>query len=597
MKVRGNLNGIRDTIIEQLDLLYEIEISKTNFASRELVNELSRLTETINKEISVYIDRFGNVIDVAVGDDKSVELQDMSRRRGVDRLSGIRCIHTHPNGDSRLSSVDVNALLSLRFDGMCAIGVEDGNCKSISIGYIEVIDGSLSEEIKMYTLKPSSIENQKLMEIVYDTENSIDLTNALYNLEEKPEKAILVGVKLQDDDFPEEESIDELEDLAKSAGAEVIHKIIQSKSKVDRAFYIGSGKAEELRLVAQSLNADLIIFDHELSPIQLKNLEMSIGIKVIDRTTLILDIFAQRAQSNEGKLQVELAQLKFRLPRLLGIGTMLSQQGGGIGSKGPGEKKLETDRRHIMRKIEQLQKEIKDNKKNREVQRKRRHQSGIPAISLVGYTNAGKSTLLNTLCDSDVLAEDKLFATLDPTTRKLEMDDGQNFLFTDTVGFVSKLPHYLVEAFKSTLEETIHADLLVHVIDVSNSAVEYQISTVLKVLEELGVKDTPIVTVLNKVDKLENKEIIDKLKDQYSDSIIISAKKNEGLDDLLKAVKDRLGINIKEIELTIPYDKAYMENKVREVAKVLSTEYKENNISLKIAIGEGEMYKIREFIS
>lgn len=596
MNVRGNTAGIRDSIIEKLENVYDMEISKTSFASIELIKTIAEITSKINREICIYIDRFGNIIDVAVGDDKTVALQDMSRRRGIDRLSGVRSVHTHPNGNTHLSAIDKRSLMALRFDGMCVVGVQDGNVTGLSIGFIEVLDGSLSNDTNEIQLKLDDIENPKIMDIVFDIEKSIKLTDALYDIEKEKERVILVGVKLPEDDFSEQESIDELKELAISAGAEVIDKIIQSKEKIDKAYYIGTGKAAELSLLAQASNATAIIFDNELSPIQLRNLEMITGIKILDRTTLILDIFAQRAKSNEGKLQVELAQLKFRLPRLLGLGASFSQQGGGIGSRGPGEKKLETDRRHIMRKITQLQKDIKEIKKNRDIQRKQREESGIPRIALVGYTNAGKSTLLNTLTDAGVLVENKLFATLDPTTRKVELEDGQTILVTDTVGFVNKLPHSLVDAFKSTLEETVHADLLVHVIDASNSSVEFQIETVEKVLHDLDAKNIPTLVVFNKIDKIQNDEKLKELKSKIGNYLEISALNKLGIEELLLEIQNKVGAKIKEVTLSIPYDKAHMESKIRNLGKVKSTDYEAECIKVKLLIDEKEIYRIKEYI-
>lgn len=596
MNVRGNTAGIRDSIIEKLENVYDMEISKTSFASIELIKTIAEITSKINREICIYIDRFGNIIDVAVGDDKTVALQDMSRRRGIDRLSGVRSVHTHPNGTTHLSAIDKRSLMALRFDGMCVVGVQDGNVTGLSIGFIEVLDGSLSNDTNEIQLKLDDIENPKIMDIVFDIEKSIKLTDALYDIEKEKERVILVGVKLPEDDFSEQESIDELKELAISAGAEVIDKIIQSKEKIDKAYYIGTGKAAELSLLAQASNATAIIFDNELSPIQLRNLEMITGIKILDRTTLILDIFAQRAKSNEGKLQVELAQLKFRLPRLLGLGASFSQQGGGIGSRGPGEKKLETDRRHIMRKITQLQKDIKEIKKNRDVQRKQREESGIPRIALVGYTNAGKSTLLNTLTDAGVLVENKLFATLDPTTRKVELEDGQTILVTDTVGFVNKLPHSLVDAFKSTLEETVHADLLVHVIDASNSSVEFQIETVEKVLHDLDAQNIPTLVVFNKIDKIQNDEKLNELKSKLGNYLEISALNKLGIEELLLEIQNKVGAKIKEVTLSIPYDKAHMESKIRNLGKVKSTDYEAEYIKVKLLIDEKEIYRIKEYI-
>ncbi|EQG22921.1 GTP-binding protein HflX [Clostridioides difficile DA00062] len=335
-------------------------------------------------------------------------------------------------------------------------------------------------------------------------------------MKEIQEKALLVGLNLttivkKNDDIDTNESMEELKELTKAAGAEVVGSLIQNKHSVDAAYYIGKGKVEEIRAYSDSLDATLVIFNDELSGAQIRNIENVVGRKVIDRTTLILDIFAQRALSKEGKLQVELAQLKYRLPRLYGMGGEMSRTGAGIGTRGPGEQKLEIDKRHILNKAADIRRELKEVKKNRETQRVKRLKSNIPIVALVGYTNAGKSTLLNELIkthkdyeqEKEVFVKDMLFATLDVTLRKALLPNKKEFLVVDTVGFVSKLPHDLVEAFKATLEEVQYADLILHVIDATNTSYELQKSTTEGVLKELGVNDKKHILVYNKVDKLE----------------------------------------------------------------------------------------------
>lgn len=352
-------------------------------------------------------------------------------------------------------------------------------------------------------------------------------------MKEIQEKALLVGLNLttivkKNDDIDTSESMEELKELTKAAGAEVVGSLIQNKHSVDAAYYIGKGKVEEIRAYSDSLDATLVIFNDELSGAQIRNIENVVGRKVIDRTTLILDIFAQRALSKEGKLQVELAQLKYRLPRLYGMGGEMSRTGAGIGTRGPGEQKLEIDKRHILNKAADIRRELKEVKKNRETQRVKRLKSNIPIVALVGYTNAGKSTLLNELIkthkdyeqEKEVFVKDMLFATLDVTLRKALLPNKKEFLVVDTVGFVSKLPHDLVEAFKATLEEVQYADLILHVIDATNTSYELQKSTTEGVLKELGVNDKKHILVYNKVDKLE----LDIYPKSQEDIVYISAK-------------------------------------------------------------------------
>lgn len=354
------------------------------------------------------------------------------------------------------------------------------------------------------------------------------------------EKAILVGVKFKNDLLPLSESMEELKRLVYSSGAETIATITQTKERPDNKYFIGSGKLKELQELLQGENADLVIFDHELTPAQSRNLEEELRIKIIDRTELILDIFSQHAHTAEGRLQVEMAQLNFMQSRLVGHGVLLSRLGGGIGTRGPGETKLETDRRIIRKRISLIKKEVEKLGKKREILRSRRKASDLKVAALVGYTNSGKSTLLNTLTNAGVLTQDKLFATLDPVTRRFYLD-GKNILLTDTVGFIQKLPHQLIDAFKSTLEETVEADLLLHVVDASSPYVEHQIEAVNRTLSELNVVATPMVYVFNKIDKEPDEYKLRELAAKYKPAVFISALKGKGLEELLKIASNRLG--------------------------------------------------------
>lgn len=391
------------------------------------------------------------------------------------------------------------------------------------------------------------------------------------------EKFILVGVETGKDRM--EESLTELEELLETAGGETVGRVIQNLESINKATYVGKGKVDEIRELAEELDADGIVCDDELSPAQLSNLKDELDIKVLDRTLVILGIFAAHAQTSEGKLQVELAQLKYRSSRLAGLGKNLSRLGGGIGTRGPGESKLESDRRAIRERVSQLRSEIEKVESSRETLRKHRMSDGIPVIAIVGYTNAGKSTFLNKITDAGILAEDKLFATLDPTTRSLKIPDGEEVLFTDTVGFISKLPHNLVDAFKSTLEEAKYADLILHVADASNPEVDEQMKVVYRTLEELKVTGKPVITFLNKQDKLEEERII---KDIKADAVVKgSAKTGEGIDELLSKITEILREGKVFIDTVLSYADTSKISVIRKKGQLLSEEYEGEGIKVK----------------
>ena len=398
---------------------------------------------------------------------------------------------------------------------------------------------------------------------------------------EKKERFILVGVSTCDGDDTVA-SLNELEELVATAGAEAIGTMIQSREQIHPGTYLGKGKLDELRDMIDELGADGIVCDDELSPAQMKKLEEILDTKILDRTMVILDIFAARARSSEGKLQVELAQLKYRAVRLTGMGTAMSRLGGGIGTRGPGEKRLEVDRRLIRERISVLKRELEDVKRHREVTRQRRSANPIPVISIVGYTNAGKSTLLNHLSGSQVLAEDKLFATLDPTTRELELGDGESVLMTDTVGFIRKLPHHLIEAFKSTLEEAKYADIILHVVDASNPQMEAQMEVVRDILNELKITGKPTVTVFNKMDNYPD-EIMPR--DAGADKVAyISALNGDGLDRLKKTLSDLLRSRRVYLEKVYPYTEAGKVQLIRRYGQLLDEQYTEDGIAVKAYI-------------
>lgn len=408
----------------------------------------------------------------------------------------------------------------------------------------------------------------------------------IYDTDEQTERVLLVGVALGDEGEAER-SLDELKELAKTAGAVAVGRVIQPREYFHPATYVGKGKLEEIKAMAQELSATGIICDDELSPAQFKNLEDALDIKIMDRTMVILDIFAARANTSEGKIQVETAQLKYRMTRLAGFGTSLSRLGGGIGTRGPGEKKIETDRRLIRDRISRLNAQLKDIESHRELQRRKRSDSSVPVAAIVGYTNAGKSTLLNRLTNAGVLSEDKLFATLDPTTRVLRLPNTDKVLLTDTVGFIRKLPHNLIEAFKSTLEEARYADIIIHVVDGAHPDMDRQIATVYETLEELDVGDKPVITLFNKSDLEGQTESARDMRAQVS--LKISAKTGEGIDKFLEELGKLLRENRIRIERCFSYAEAGKLQLIREFGTLVSEKYTENGIET-VAFVPKELY-------
>ncbi len=406
----------------------------------------------------------------------------------------------------------------------------------------------------------------------------------MYETAQKPEKVILVGVNEGGDEKEVRESLDELGELVKTAGAEPVAVLVQNREKIHPGTYIGKGKIEELRNAISLSQATGIVCDDELSPAQLKNLEQELETKVMDRTLIILDIFAGRAMTREGKIQVELAQLKYRASRLVGLRSSLSRLGGGIGTRGPGEKKLEIDRRLINDRISVLRREVEELKNHRSLAREKRSRNPIPVVAIVGYTNAGKSTLLNTLTDAGILAEDKLFATLDPTTRNYKLPGGQEVLLTDTVGFIRKLPHHLIDAFRSTLEEARYADLILHVVDSSSEQMEAHMDIVYETLKNLDVRDKQIITFFNKMDKLpENADRI--FKDLRADRTVCgSIKENQGLQELVDVLEKMISERSIYVEKVIPYAEAGKIQLIRQYGQLLGEEYTEGGIAIKAYI-------------
>ena len=409
---------------------------------------------------------------------------------------------------------------------------------------------------------------------------------ALYEMQEELEKVILVGVSTGDHDDTVQ-SLDELEDLVKTAGAVTVAKVIQNREAMHPGTYVGKGKIEEIKELIWELGATGVVCDDELSPAQMNNLTEMLETKVMDRTLVILDIFAGRASTSEGKIQVELAQLRYRQSQLTGAGKALSRLGGGIGTRGPGEKKLEIDRRLIRDRISQLNRELKDVKRHRELTREQRMRNKVPVVAIVGYTNAGKSTLLNTLTDADVLEEDQLFATLDPTTRNLKLPSGQEILLTDTVGFIRKLPHHLIEAFRSTLEEAKYADIILHVVDASNPQMDEQMFVVYETLQRLEVMNKSVITAFNKMDRVGENILV---RDFQADKIVqISAKTGENLNALFDAIEDILREDKIHIERVFPYAESSKVQLIRKYGELLVEEFREDGVHVEAYVPQ-EIY-------
>ena len=532
MDISGDLAGIRASQIQELKNLAEFVTERSELIHPEILEGLMRLTQLWNREIALYLSRPGALLAAAVGRHATVTLPPI---KGRSTGKHLRCIHTHPNGDFRLSPLDHSALLSLQLESMSSVGVRDGLLTGIQIAYRTGEDDSF-----IVNLSPKDWQ-------------SFDYSDSLSNLSKSPtktetasgkERAFLIA--LVDSDQDDNEDLVELRELARSAGVDVVGQLVQLRRYGQSRSYLGSGKLEDLVHRLQETEANVVICDDELSPTQLRTLETETGLKVLDRTGLILDIFAQRAHSREGKLQVELAQLKHLLPYLSGQGHSLSRLGGGVGSRGPGETKLELDRRRMRDRISQLEKELKLVLQQRDVQRRQRSKSGIPIIALVGYTNAGKTTFLKIAMEqagskSEIpIGENKLFATLDPIVRSIRIDSSLEILLSDTVGFIRKLPTQLLRAFLATLEEVQQADILLHVVDASHPQALQHAETVHDVLNQLGCTEKPMITLLNKVDKVLVEDDLLKLAQTLPHPIELSLVRGDSLKPVWKLLSSLL---------------------------------------------------------
>lgn len=538
------------------------------------------LSLRIGRELGIYLDRSGQVVKVTIGEAQTIDLPPVKEARRADGLCGVRCLHTHPSGAAALSAIDLSALRSMRFDLMAAIGLDENQKPSVGFAVLSGREKNTFTTTEYRAIGAERFSSIATRELVAKVESDIKSAGG-YELAEE-ETAILVGIE-QPAEWDIEESLAELERLADTAGAKTVGVVKQKRMKVDSAFCIGKGKVGEVAILLQETGASMVIFDNELSPSQQRNLEMAFGVKVIDRTALILDIFAQRARTFEGKLQVELAQMQYHLPRIMGQGLSLSRLGGGVGTRGPGETKLEVDRRTIRNKINDIKGQLEVVRRQRGVQRKQRQDKQVPSVALVGYTNAGKSTLLNALTDSDVYAQDQLFATLDTTTRSLKLPSGRSLVVTDTVGFIQKLPHTLVSAFRATLEEVVEADLLLHVVDGSSQQYEKQMIAVMEVLRELGAADKPQIVVFNKRDHITNEHRLEQMA-RWEHSVTVSALEPETLAELIARLERFLDEQSVEMRLLIPYEESgKMLNLLHENTTVKEMDYREDGIGVTVS--------------
>ena len=546
--VHGNIDGLKPSEIRQLNNLYRRRLSPRQIVSPELARNLCELSHATGRQVGVLVDRAGSMTHVIVGDSNALEIPELGRSRaGSRRFRGLRLLHTHVQGEP-LSNDDLTDLSLLRLDLVAAIQVGDAGLPG-TLEYATLLppekgpvgaDGSAPENLRPWRLEgPLRVHelNESFDELIAAIEGEFAQSWRAEDRSDDRPRTILVGIEERSDQGTTRR-MEELERLADTAGLQVIDTIIQRRARADPRTLVGKGKLEELLVRSMYLDADLLVFDRDLNPSQGRTISERTELKVIDRTQLILDIFAQHAHSRDGRLQVELAQLRYLLPRLSMMQKSLSRLTGGIGGRGPGETKLEVHNRRARDRIARLSKQLTELSGKRELRRAQRARRGVPVAAIVGYTNAGKSTLLNALTRSEVLAEDRLFATLDTTTRRLRFPSTREVVLTDTVGFIEHLPKELLQAFKATLEELDDANLLLHVVDAADPHLALHIAVVSEVIDELGLGDVPVQLVLNQVDRLTDEQLADVLREH--DGLAVSALQREGLDELLESMERQL---------------------------------------------------------
>ncbi|MDO4288100.1 MAG: GTPase HflX [Eubacterium sp.] len=597
--------GVRKSILEELQGLLGSTMADQVLLDEAVLEIITRITGVLGREVLIMTNDKNKIVHVGIGDASTVPLDDSGvdeKRRGLNKL---RVIHTHPGGSARLSPEDFSSAKHLSLQCMIAVAVNEGRATQFGIGVpVEDSEGTgitysqgVCESLKQLNRFP--------LELYIAAANRIlrNDPNAGYTFQEEQERALLVGVDLGrgTSGMEAEVSMEELKRLVETADGEVVKTILQSRPQADPVFYLGRGKLLEITRIVQNEDINLIVANDELNANQIGNIEAITGVKTVDRTTVILDIFARHASTREGKLQVELAQQKYRLAHLKGLGIVLSRTGGGIGTRGPGEKKLETDRRHIRRQIDELERKNAKINKTNTLNALKRQKNNVKTAALVGYTNSGKSTLFNVLTESAAVEQDGLFITLDSTLRKVRPEQG-DYLVSDTVGFIEKLPHELIKAFKTTLKEVETADLLLHVVDAANPNFKEQIAVVEQVMAEISPPGQPVLLVYNKIDKLTDEErawLFNRTR--LAENIVcISAKAGEGLEALYEKIAEGLSRGSRELRFCIPYADSKSLAMLHERAEVVSVDYSEDGTLVLAVVGEDfplaayESYLVKE---
>ena len=595
-KIKGEIHSVKQSTLEYMESFLDAVWEPGSFLPESVVTMMEEVTLETGREVAVALDRRNRLLSISIGDDRSVSLAERDLRRGEKRLCGARLLHTHPNGSTLPSEVDINSLKTNRYDAMVVIAVtERESFRGINGASVTLLTRDRDGDLTGYeTVGPEPRRRFKAFDSLFETVRDIDKDAwETEKLEKDAEKVILAGVlDTRKDAGPD--PLAELAELARSAGAKVVGQVTQRRDAPDSKTYIGGGLAKDLSLQRQALGASAIIFDDELSPSQIRNLEIITGARVIDRTALILDIFAARAKSTEGRLQVELAQQKYRLPRLTGRGAEMSRLGGGIGTRGPGESKLTTDKRHISRRIHYLETALKEVTARRELMRKERTRKEVPTVALVGYTNVGKSTLLNVLCQTDIYAEDKLFATLDTSVRKMVTEEKRDYLMIDTVGFINKLPHDVVEAFKSTLEEALYADLLLVVVSADDPDPDGQLAIVEDILNQIGAGNRPRYLVINKTDRAPT-DFDFYPSGSYGRIFQVSARTGEGLETLREGIVRYFTRTETAFDILVPYTDGKMQAFIHDKCQVSSEEYQEGGVRFTGRVPQELSYRLEAY--